>query len=151
MQELPTSAEILRKIPALKNSDTTQTDEIRKWTFEKTQIIQDTVSLFIEKENLKEDPDIYQERLYRYHLLCGGMSGLAEALYERTRYLIFKDLTENSRTATTDNKAKLTAGDRELYAKGQVSDLKGLVTSLNNMASNLESRLYGCRASSRKW
>jgi hypothetical protein len=150
MLELPTSSEIFAKLPLLKHSNKVQVDDIRKWVFDKTQVLQDTITTYIEKGDYKEDPDVYQERLYKYHLLCGGMSGLVAALYERAYYLHFKDLTENSRTATTDNKAKLNAGDREAYAKGEVSDIKGLRTLLDEVISNLETRLYGCRTNNRK-
>lgn len=146
MNDLPTSAQILQMIPKLKTTSLEEAEGIRDWAFEKAQIFQDTVSKFIEKVEIKEDPDIYQERLYRYHLLCGGLSGLSEALYERIKFLVFKDITEESKETK-----KLTANDRELYAKGQVADIKGLVTSLNNMASNLESRLYGCRMNMKRW
>lgn len=146
---LPTNTEIIKKMHALKASNETETEEIREWTFQQAEALQEAIQKYVEDAELKDDPDVYHTRLYRYHQTCGGMVGLVEALYERARYLAFKELTENSRTATTDNKAKLTAGDRELYARGQVSDIKGLVVTINSLASNLDHRLYGAR--SRKW
>ena len=151
-KELPTSAEILARIPRIKGSTETDVEELRKWVFEKTQILQENITTFIEKTDLREDPDIYQERLYRYHLLLGGMSGLVAGLYERAHYLSFKKLTEETRTATAAvSKKALNAGDRELYAKGDVSDLKALRNLLDGVIGNLESRLYGARAANRKW
>jgi hypothetical protein len=150
MTNLPTASDILARIPTVRSLQINELDPIRTWVFEKTQALQDDITRYIEKGDYKEDPDVFQERLYKYHLLCGGMSGLATSLYEKAYFLHFKDITENSRTASTDNKAKLTAGDREIYAKGEVADIKGLKTLLDEVIKNLETRLYGCRTSNRK-
>lgn len=150
MKELPTSAEILASIPKLKNSDKAKVESLRDWTFEKVQILQDTITTYVEKTDYKEDPDVFQERLYRYHLLAGGMLGLVTALYERAYYLHFKELTENNTAVSATTATKLNAGDRDSYAKGEVSDIKGLKALLEEVINNLQSRLYGCR-SNRKW
>jgi hypothetical protein len=80
------------------------------------------------------------------------MLGLVAGLYERAYYLHFQELTESSRTTVSgDTKTKLNAGDRDAYAKGEVSDIKALKTLLDEVLKNLDGRLFECRSSNRKW
>jgi hypothetical protein len=151
MTKEPTSAEIFAKIQLLKEIDADKLETLRTWVFENTQEIKSSISKFIEKIDYKEDPELYTERLYKYHLLCGGMAGLVEGLYEKAIFLPYKELTEDSRNAASVNKQKLTAGDREIYAKGRASDLKALRRDLEETISNLSLRIYGSRAQNKKW
>lgn len=149
--ELPTSAEIFARLPKLKDADTKVVDELRKWVFESTSLIKTSVAAYVEHTDYKEDPEVYINRLYRYHLLLGAMSGLVEGLYERAIFLPYKDLTETARSSAVVTKQKLTAGDREIYAKGEASDLKALKKDIEETLSNMEMRLWGARQNNKKW
>ena len=147
--ELPEASEIFSKIKDIDTYDKSQLVVVKKWVLDKMDVIRGVISQFILALDFKEDPDIYQARLLKYHYLNAGMMGLIEGLYRRAVYLHYKDLTEGSRTVQTNNKAKLTAGDREVYAKGEAAGLEALRKELEETQRNLWERIQVCRTSRR--
>ncbi len=149
--DLTNGQEIFNNIKRLRSADKKEVELLRDWVFDKTEILKSVISQFIEANDFLEDPEIYSERLLRYHHLNAGMMGLVEGLHERAIYLPYKELTEDSRTASAANKMKLTAGDRELYAKGEASDLKGLRKDLEETQRNLWERLQIVRGYGKRY
>lgn len=150
-EDLPTGADTLSQIVKIKGSTEKDVNDIRDWLVEKNTILHELVHEFIEKVEYKEDPDIIMERLYLYQHAAGGLYGLAESLYERSYSIAYKALTEESRSASATNKQKLTAGDREIYAKSECSDLKGLRTQIETTAESLKTRMFSYKNSNKRW
>lgn len=147
--DLTNGQEIFNNIKLLRKADKAQVESLRDWVFDNTEILKSVISQFIEANDYSEDPDVYCDRLLRYHHLNAGMMGLVEGLHERAIFLPYKELTEDSRNASAVTKQKLTAGDRELYAKGEASDLKGLRKDLEETQRNLWERIQLCRGARR--
>jgi hypothetical protein len=147
--DLPTGQEIFNSLKRIRNADRKEVESLRDWVFDKTEILKSVISQFIEANDYLEEPEVYSERLLRYHHLNAGMMGLVEGLHERAIFIPYKELTEDSRVASATNKQKLTAGDRELYAKGEASDLKGLKKDLEETQRNLWERIQLCRGARR--
>lgn len=134
--DLPTGQDIfnqLRKINDCKNLKDLQT--LKDWAFKTIEIIKNVISQCIEKNEYREDPDLYQERIVRYHYLNSGLMGFVDGLYDKAMFLEYKELLDNMAVQ------KLTAGDRELYAKGSCADLKGLKRDLEETQRNLWERI----------
>lgn len=149
-KDLPTTAEIFSKLPLVDSSTASTIDGLKAWAFEKTLVIKTLIGIHIEKMDYKEDPDAYQDKVLKYHLLLSGISGLAEALYEKSTFICYKQLTEASKAAPKED--KLTAGDRSVYAQNSTSSLKGLRKDIEETLSNLEMRSSGWKMSSnRRW
>lgn len=149
--DLPTGQDIFNNLKVLRNAQHKDVETLRDWVFGKTEALKSVISQFIEANDYSEDPDVYSVRLLKYHHLNAGMMGLVEGLHERAIYLPYKDLTEASRTASSTNTMKLTAGDRELYAKGEAADLKGLRKDLEETQRNLWERIQLCRGANKRF
>jgi hypothetical protein len=97
---------------------------------------------FLSAAEYVEDPEVVTDSLLLYHLLVGGMLGLAVAIERQAQYIPYKELTEDSRTPDTkDKKSKLTQMDRKEYAKGEAADMEGLVQMLEKYDRNLLERI----------
>lgn len=150
--KMPTTSEIFKKCMDIRNSDKIKVEDIRTWMLKNTLLVKNQITKFFEETDFREDPEVCQDRLHKFHMILAGMSGLADGLYERAVFLQYKELTEESRDAAVKGRQKLTAGDREVYARGEVSDIKALRKDLEETLSNLEMRSTGWKmASSKKW
>lgn len=141
-----TSSDVFSKIRALRNCTEKDLSELHDWTLDAVSEVKKFITRYLESTDLTVDPELTRARMENYHLLCGALAGLIDGLYEKSIGVIYKKLTEQSRTDTTVNKQKLTAGDREVYAKAEAGDIKALRRDMEETIGNLEIRLYGWRA-----
>lgn len=151
MEALPTGEEIIERLIKVRNLKEEDTEDLRLWLFTSVRRVQAEITKYITNSEFKTDPEAYLERLYKYHYIMGGLSGLATALYDKVFVISYKKLTETSRSDSAVNKQKLTAGDRDTYAKDDSADLKGLKLIIDETIKNIETRLYGSRSSSKRW
>lgn len=142
MEALPKPVEIFKKITQV--SSYTKEDIVIVKDFIFTSVVNLKVELtkYIASADFKEDPEVFQDRLEYYADINGGLMALADAVHDRAFYFSYKDLLETKMVGTT----KLTSADREVFAKGELADLRATRKDLEQMASNISGRLYRCRA-----
>jgi hypothetical protein len=142
IKDLPSASEIHSKLRSVKNSTSAQLDVLKAFLLDKSEILVTILDDFLSAAEYVEDPEVVTDSLLLYHLLVGGMLGLAVAIERQAQYIPYKELTEDSRTPDTkDKKSKLTQMDRKEYAKGEAADMEGLVQMLEKYDRNLLERI----------
>lgn len=147
---LPRSSEFYSKLKQLRKVKSEEDLEtFRVWTFEKLDLFVMIVQDILEDNLFKHEEFQLLDIIQRLHLVNSGLIGLVSGLHETAVYIPYKELTESSR-GTDAKKQKLTAQDRERYAKGEASDLKGTLSSLEETQKNLWERMQILRDATRR-
>jgi len=141
--------EIIKKLVSIKRLNTKELDELTTWCFERVADMQEHISKYITDNQYKSDPDVFQERLFNYQHFMGGMSGLVQSLYDRLYAIAYRkcaDITDKDGA-----KLRLTATDKEVYARDEVSDIRGLKTTIDEINDLLRGKSFHVRNSYKKW
>jgi hypothetical protein len=138
-EDLPTPVEIFGQTKKLRNCTLDEANLVREKIFDDVEMFKGVITDYFLKNEWVDEPDTFSNRLLNLHQLNCSFIGLAEGLHDRLIYLIYKQLTEQPTDPTS--KKGLAAGDRKVYAEGEVSDLAGLVKDLDQTQKNLWERV----------
>ncbi len=144
--DLPTGQDILGKIRKLETANSDTLLEIKDWTFDKAEALSYLFQKFIVAFDFKEDPEVFQNRLLKYHNIVSGLIGLSSGMYDRAHKLEADNLRINQDPAV---KKAMTATDKELHIKGVTAHFRALKISLEELEKNIEQRLFSTRVNRR--
>lgn len=145
-EDLPTGQEVFVQLKTLKNADKAKIDNLRDYLFEKAEILKSVISAYLDNTEWIEDPEVYTKSLLNYHHINGGLLALSDGVYERAVSMNYRELTEQGGYTMPDGTLKkLAQGDRDSYAKGDASDLRGLKRDLEETQRNLWERIQLAR------
>lgn len=138
------ASELLDLMMALQESSEEETSTIRKYLHKETKKFNEAASVMLEQE-FRDDPDNWQDAIRDLHYIGAGLLGLAAAVHRRAKLHVLNRLLTGK-----PEKGGPTAAEREHIIKGELSDVEGIVTTLEGIQANLSSRYGGFKAVSRK-
>ena len=144
---MPPLEEIERKISEVRNCDFKDLQSLREYLSEVFDKFVKEVEYVYDDTGFIEPDEIIESRMRLLHLYNGGLLGLALALKTKVKSEYYQMLIEEDKApASSDKKIKkLTASDREEFARGETATEEGILKALEVWQYNISGKIASYR------